>query len=88
MVLAVLMLMALLLCFKKVADVVGDAINVSGDQISEWAKIVLSTSIGLFLIYSGTAAMAVPFVGAAFMIVGVVTVFWAVWPLFNNQMDE
>jgi len=88
MVLAGLMLLALLLCFEKIAEAVGGVLNIDGSEITKWARVVLSAAIGTFLVYSGAAAMAVPFVGASLIVVGAVTVIWALWPLYQDTMDD
>lgn len=85
---------AILLSFAKVADVVAKLIygNKSGaeqstlsQKIQSYAKTAVAVSLGLFLISTGAAALAVPVVGVAMIVVGVVLVAYALWPFFTRS---
>jgi len=84
MVIVGVMVLAMLLSFEKVAEVAGDAVNIPVKQIRDITKIVLGGAIGLFLIYSGVMAMALPWLGASLIIVGVAVLGSSVWPLFGG----
>lgn len=81
--LAVIMFLALLLSFQPVADKVGEITGVAGDKIKSWARVILATAIGLYLISSGVAALAVPVVGIALIVVGVALLAYAWWPIIK-----
>lgn len=85
-----IMVLALLLSFKKVSDAVEDVVNVPTDVIQYWARIILGGAVGLFLIYSGIVAMPVPILGASLMVVGVAVLGYSVWPLVGGgqTMDD
>jgi len=84
MAIVVVMFLAMLLCFEKIAEAVGGATNQATETITGYAKIALGVSIGLFLISSGAAAMAVPIVGVALIAVGVILVAYVLWPFFQR----
>ena len=86
-ILAALMLLALILSFETVAAAAGNAINVPGDVVKAWARIVLGVLVGIFLINAGIAALSVPFIGITFIIVGVVLVGFSAWPVVKKIQD-
>jgi len=86
--LVVVMFLAMLLSFEKVAEIVGDATGQASDTISSYARVVLGVAIGLFLISSGVAALAVPVVGIALIAVGVVLVAYSLWPFLKRSEGE
>jgi len=84
--LVILMGLALLLSFSQVADWVGAQTNTDGAVIMNLARTVLAGSIGVYLISTGVAALAVPVVGIILITVGLAILAYAVWPYF--QRDE
>lgn len=86
--LVVIMVLAMILSFEKVGNTVGDWFKVSAGRVSNVAKTVFITALGLFLISSGAAAMAVPVVGVALIVIGLVLVGFALWPLFTGKKGE
>lgn len=86
--LAIIMLLSLLMSFKPVADVVSKATGVATDTIMNWARIILGTSIGLYLISAGVAALAVPVVGVILIVVGLALLAWSWWPIFSSKKPD
>lgn len=82
------MAIALLLSFEKVGDTVGGWFGVAAGKVSNIAKTVFITALGIFLISTGAAAMAVPVVGVALIVIGLVLVGFAMWPLFKPKSKE
>jgi len=74
------MVLALVLSFTKVSDFVGAQLKMTGDTVNGIARTVLGSTIGLFLISSGVAALAIPVAGIALIAVGIVILLFAVWP--------
>jgi len=85
--LVVIMGLALLLSFEKVADWVGSSTNQDGGMIMNLARTVLAAAIGIFLISSGVAALAVPVIGIILITVGIAILAYAVWPYFQKSGD-
>jgi len=83
--LVILMGLALLLSFEKVASWVGETTNQDGGMIMALARTVLAATIGIFLITSGVAALAVPVVGIILITVGIAILAYAVWPYFSSK---
>jgi len=87
-VLAVIMLLALLLQFKPVAEGVSKLTGWAVEPIQTWARIILGTAIGLYLISAGVAAMVVPVVGIILIVVGLALLAWSWWPLFTRTKPD
>jgi len=86
--LVVLMAIALLLSFSQVADWIGDATKQDGGMIQNIARTVLASAIGVFLITSGVAALAVPVIGIILITVGIAILAYAIWPYFQKSEDD
>mgnify|MGYP000860125774 CR=1 FL=1 len=82
--LVIIMILALLLCFKPIADVVAKPLGIAADKLTYWAKIVLVTAIGLYLVTTGVAALVVPWVGIALIVIGLALITYAWWPFFKK----
>jgi hypothetical protein len=83
--LAIIMALALLMSFEFVAAPVGKMIGVASNRVANISKTVFIGALGLFLISSGVAALAVPVVGIILIAIGVVLVGYAVWPFFSKR---
>jgi hypothetical protein len=86
-------IVAILLSFAKVADALTGLIYGSkssaekatiSSKIQNTAKIIVGVSIGLFLISSGVAALAIPVVGIAMIAVGAILVAYSLWPFISK----
>ncbi len=82
-VIAVLVILSMLLTFDPVANAVAKVTGVVPETLKSWARVVIAAGMGIALIGWGVAALAVPFVGVAMIVIGVVAFAWAVWPLFR-----
>jgi len=80
--LVAIMALALLLSFEAVGGPVGQSLNIP--KVSAIARVVLGTGIGIYLITTGVAALAVPLVGVALIVIGLIIAAYALWPLFNR----
>jgi len=83
-IIVVIMLLSFLLSFEPVAKVVADTVGKPIQAVKDFAKTVLLVAIGAFLITSGVAAMAVPVLGAALIIVGLGLMWWGLAPIFQS----
>lgn len=83
-----IMVLALILSFDAVSDEVGKVTNTAGDKINDVARIVFGTALGLFLINTGVASLAVPVVGVALIAIGIVLVGASMWPVFKGRSGE
>lgn len=84
-VLVILMFLATVLSFSKVGEMVGGWIGVAGGTVTTLARSVLGASVGLYLISTGVAALAVPVLGIALIAVGLVILAYSVWPYFSKS---
>jgi len=87
-------IVAIALSFAKVADAVANLVwgnrpvaerQTLSMKIQSTAKVIVGASIGLFLISSGVAALAIPVVGIAMITVGAILVAYSLWPFFKKQ---
>lgn len=86
--LVVVMVLALLLSFEKVGNFVGETIGQGAGVVSAYAKTVLVVALGLYLVTTGAAALAVPIVGIGLIVVGLVLVGYALWPYFQKKIND
>jgi len=86
--LVILMALALLLSFTQIAEWFGGVTNQDGGMIENIARTVLGATIGIFLITSGVAALAVPVVGVILIAVGLALITYVLWPWFNAGKGE
>lgn len=88
LILVVLMILSLVLGFwKSAADKTGEVLNVAGGTIMYWAKSVFFILLGGFLIYTGVAALAVPAIGVALILIGLFLIGYTIWPLFKSNNE-
>jgi len=84
-ILLIIMLLSLIFSFdwpgRQLAGVTGQ----SPSTISLWARTIFATSLGLYLISTGVAALVVPWVGITLIVIGVVLVTYAWWPWIGSK---
>lgn len=84
-IIAVVILFAFLLTFDAIAAPVAKVFKAPVQAVVNTAKTILFAGIGVFLIYSGVMALAVPVVGVALIAVGAGLLFLAIKPLFGGN---
>lgn len=82
------MLVSLILSFDMVGGKVAEVLKVPAQTLKFWAMTVLTGSLGLYLITSGVAALAVPIVGIGLIVIGLALVAYTVWPFFGSKKAE
>lgn len=80
--LVLVMLISFLLSFRPVAERVGKVTGQAADVIVDWAKVIFLFALGLWLISTGVAALAVPALGVALILIGLGLVAVAIIPKF------
>ena len=83
--LAIIILVAMLLQVKPVTDAVSKATGIAADKIREGAKLVVGIGLGLALVTWGIAALSLPILGGAMILVGLALLAYSVWPLFQSK---
>jgi len=78
-------LVAMLLTWKPVTDQVSKWTGVAADKIRSGAQTVVGIGLGVALVTWGIAALSVPILGGAMILVGLALVAYAVWPLFKSS---
>jgi hypothetical protein len=86
--LIIVMILALIATAKPVAEKIAAVVGSTSDTVIFWAKSALGAAVGMWLITSGIAAMTIPFVGIALIVVGLAIVTWAVWPVFSRRPGQ
>jgi len=82
--LVVVILLALLLSFDKVAEPVANLVSYPVNKVTDLARTVLVVALGLFLISVGATAAAVA-VGVALIVIGLALVVYAVYPWLSKS---
>jgi hypothetical protein len=86
--LSIVIVLAMLCLFDPVAETVGKWTGVAADKIKTTAKTVVGAAIGLLLISYGVAALAVPILGGALIVIGVALLAYSLWPLFTSSSSS
>ncbi len=81
----VVMLLALILSFDRVSTFVGATLNIAAGKVQNTARTVLGVAIGIYMISSGVAALAIPIIGISLLVVGVVLVGYSLWPYLTKM---
>ena len=83
-VLALLMVLSFALKFDAIAEPVSKVIGKPVEAVKDIANLVFFVSLGVFLIWAGVGAMAVPVVGVALIIVGLALIGATLWNHFKT----
>jgi len=78
------MVLSMLLSFRKVADFVGGTFNIASEKVRNTARTVLGVSVGVYLISSGVAALSVPIIGLALIVIGIIVAVYFLWPYLKK----
>lgn len=84
-VVGIVVLIAMLLTMQPVADQVSKWTGIASDKIKSVAKTVVGAGLGIALVTWGVAALSVPILGGAMILVGLALVVYTVWPLFKSS---
>ncbi len=85
-VIAFIVIIALICLITPVSDAVGKMVGWTGDKIKSVAATVASLGVGILLVTVGvTALAAAPIVGVALIVIGLVSIGYALWPLFTSS---
>lgn len=79
--LAIVIIVALILQITPVADWVGKMTGVTGDKIKSAARTVITIALAAVIVSWGIAALAVPVLGVSMVLIGLVMLAWAVYPM-------
>lgn len=83
-VLVIIVLVAMLLTTKPVADAVSKVTGWSAAKIQSAAKFVVGIGISVALVTWGIAVMAIPVLGVGLIVAGLALLAYSVWPLFKS----
>lgn len=86
--LVIVMLISLLLSFEKIGDTVGGWFGAAAGKVSTVSRVIFGSALGLYLITTGVAAMAVPVIGIALVVIGVALLAYSLWPYFKKKPTE
>lgn len=79
----VVVVIALLMMIPAVANAVGKVTGVTGERIRSVASTIVGAGVGVLLVGWGVAALSVPFVGVAMIVIGLALMAYTLWPLFR-----
>lgn len=81
-----LVILAIIMLFPGPSNAIGNAVGVAGSKIRSVAATVAYAGVGLLLVSFGvTALAAMPVVGIALVVVGLVMVGWALYNAFSKR---
>lgn len=80
---AVVVVVALLLMIPQVATAVGKVTGVTSERIRSVAATIVGAGVGVLLVGWGIAALSVPFLGVAMIVIGLALLAYTLWPLFK-----
>lgn len=83
MIVSFVILIAMLLQWKPVTDQVSKWTGIASDKIKSTAQTVVGLGLGIALVTWGIAALSVPILGGAMIVVGLVLLAYSLWPLFK-----
>ena len=87
--LAILILIALILLFwPSAATKVANALKVPITTFNSVLGTVVGGGIGLVLIHFGVLSLAVPWIGATLIIIGLALLVYAAWPWFGSSTSS
>ena len=91
-IIGIFLLLSFLLRFQAIAAPVAKIIAPNDptmtDKIMNWSGIAQNILIGWFLISVGTKAMAIPWVGIPFIVVGAGLIVYAFWKIYKKPVPE
>lgn len=82
---AVVTVVALILMIPQVSDYVGKVTGVAGAKIRSVAQTIVGAGVGVLLVGWGIAALSIPILGGAMIVIGLVLLGWSLWPLFKGK---
>lgn len=85
--LVVLLAIGLLFSFDGSASWLADKINQPVDVVKKVVKTIVLVTLGLFLISTGAASLAVPIIGGALIVIGIALVAYGLYPWFKKDRD-
>lgn len=85
---AVVVLVAIALMIPPVSDKVGEWVKVPGAKIRAVAQTIVGIGIGVMLISWGIAALSLPVLGGAMIVIGLAILAYSVWPLFRSSKSS
>lgn len=86
-VLAIILAIAFALSFDAPSQFIADKFNMPFEKVKLITRTVVMVSLGLFLISTGAAALAVPIVGGALIVIGLILITYGLWPWFKKDED-
>lgn len=84
-ILGIVILVAMLLTMQPVADQVSKWTGIASDKIKSTARTVVGLGLGVALVTWGIAALSVPILGGAMILVGLGLLVYSLWPLFKSK---
>jgi len=80
---AVIVVLAIILLLPPVQKKVSDTLKIGSEKLRMIAATAVAAGLGVLLITWGIAALAMPILGGAMIVIGLVLIAYAVWPLFR-----
>ena len=81
---AIVIIVALLLMWPPVSNAIAPVFKTTGDKIRQVARTIVGIGIGVALVSWGIAALSLPLLGGAMVIIGLAVLAYSVWPLFSG----
>lgn len=86
--LAIILAISFALSFDAPSQWISDKFNVPFDKVKMITRTLVMVSLGLFLISTGAAALAVPIVGGALIVIGLILLTYGLWPWFRKGDED
>lgn len=87
-ILAIILAISFALSFDTPSQWLSDKFNVPFEKVKVITRTLVMVSLGLFLIATGAAALAVPVVGGALIVIGLILVAYGLWPWFRKGEED
>ena len=80
---AIVVVIALLLSIPQVASQVGKVTGWASDKVVSVARTIVGIGLGVLLVTWGIAALSIPILGGALIVIGLTLLAFSLWPLFK-----
>jgi hypothetical protein len=82
---AIVLIIAFLLTLDPVANQVSKVTGAAADKIKMAAQYIVGIALGVMLISWGIAAISLPLLGGAMILIGLAILAYSLWPLFKSN---
>lgn len=85
---AVVVVLALILMIPPVSNYVSKVTGVASEKLRSVAATIVGTGAGVLLVGWGIAALSMPILGGAMIVIGLALLAYSLWPLFSPRSSS